>query len=113
MTTQPRPRSLPGTTSMYETNLGKFYITVNAKDGVPFEVFGALGHSDVEQRSEIEGICRLVSLLLRRECPVEEIVKQLDGIESRSVWFEGTRIKSMCDAVAKELAKYMEDHNDG
>ena len=110
--TQPRPRSLPGATSMYETNLGKFYLTVNTKDGIPFEIFGALGHSDVDQRSEIEGICRLVSLLLRRECPLEEIVNQLNGITSAPVWFEGQQIKSMCDAVAKELAKYQEGQHD-
>ena len=98
--TAPRPNSLPGATAMYETNLGKLYLTVNTKDGEPFEIFGHLGHSDVDQRAEIEGICRLVSLLLRRSCPVSEIVRQLDGIECRSVWFEGTRLKSMCDVVA-------------
>lgn len=101
--TMPRPRSLSGKTVMYETNLGKLYLTINTQDGVPFEIFGHLGHSDVDQRAEIEGICRLVSLLLRRSCPVSEIVRQLDGIESTSVWFEGARIKSLCDAVAKEL----------
>ena len=105
--TTPRPRVLSGVTTEYRTNLGNFYVTVNCKDGKPFEVFGALGHSDTEQRSEIEGICRLTSLLLRRKCPVKLVVDQLKGIESDPVWFEGQQIKSMCDAVSKELAKYL------
>ena len=110
-TTEPRavrqrPPSLPGVTEKIKTGQGNLYVTVNFRDGVPFEVFAQIGHSGYSTLADTEAICRLVSLALRSGVPVDQVVRQLRGIGGGStVFFEGAKITSIPDAVAQVLAR--------
>ena len=79
--TQPRPRSLPSTTTKLQTELGNLYVSVSVdEDGKPFEVFGFLGKGGSFQHGVTELACRLISLHLRRGTPLAEIIDQIKGI---------------------------------
>ncbi len=82
MTTRPRPRSLPSTTTKLNTEMGNLYVTVSTdEDGDPFEVFGHMGKGGSFQHGVTELACRLISLHLRRGTPLTEIIDQCRGIQ--------------------------------
>ena len=82
MTTRPRPRSLPSTTTKLQTEFGNLFVTVSVdEDGEPFEVFGFLGKGGSFQHGVTELACRLISLHLRRGTPLEEVIDQIQGIQ--------------------------------
>ncbi|HEX8948185.1 MAG TPA: TSCPD domain-containing protein, partial [Dissulfurispiraceae bacterium] len=57
--------------------------------------------------SQAEAIGRLISLSLRSDIEPEEIVKQLKGISCHQPsWYEGGRVLSCSDAIAKAIEKY-------
>ena len=86
-TTRRRPRTLPSTTTKLRTEHGNLYVTVSVdENGRPFEVFGALGKAGTFTSGVTELACRLISLHLRRETPVEEIVEQCRGIAEMQPW---------------------------
>ena len=114
-TTRPRPRSLPSITTKLATELGNLYVTVCLdQDGQPFEVFGSLGKAGSLQHGVTELACRLVSLHLRRETPLEEIVHQIRGISEMQPWpnrMEDGRtvyVKGLGDAIALVLRDHLE-----
>ncbi len=114
-TTRNRPRSLPSVTTKLSTELGGLYVTVGLdEDGQPFEVFGSLGKAGSLQHGMTELACRLVSLHLRRETPVEEIIHQCQGISEMQPWpnpmEDGTTawVKGLGDAIALVLRDYLE-----
>ena len=79
--TQPRPRSLPSTTTKLQTEMGNLFVTVSTDgDGEPFEVFGFLGKGGSFQHGVTE-LAWLISLHLRRGTPLEEIIDQMQGIQ--------------------------------
>lgn len=82
-----RPRTLRSTTTLLRTEQGDLNITVS-KDlyGHPFEVFGALGKAGGLEHGMTELACRLISLHLRRDTPVEEIIEQCQGIQEMQPW---------------------------
>lgn len=74
-----RPERLEGFTQRVRTGCGKMYVTVNFKDGRPFETFittGAAGGCS----AFAEGIARMVTLSLRSQVPLGKIVKQLESV---------------------------------
>ena len=80
--TRDRPRSLPSTTTKLQTEMGSLFVTVSTdEDGEPFEVFGALGKGGSFQNGVTELACRLISLHLRRDTPLPEIIDQIAGIQ--------------------------------
>ena len=82
-----RPKSLPSTTTMLRTEQGNLYITVSTdQDGRPFEIFGALGKSGGLEHGMTELACRLISLHLRRDTPLDEIIDQCQGIQEMQAW---------------------------
>ncbi len=100
-----RPRRLKGITDKIKTGEGTAYITVNEKDGEPFELFIELGKSGKDSAANAEAIGRLASLCLRSGVRVENIIRQLDGITGDSpTWDNGKTVKSVADAVAKVLS---------
>ncbi|MFZ1683402.1 MAG: ribonucleotide-diphosphate reductase subunit alpha, partial [Candidatus Zixiibacteriota bacterium] len=101
---QKRPLVLPGFTEKIRTGYGNLYVTVNLKDGRPFEVFAHIGKSGYTTMADTEAICRLISLALRSNVPVQQVIKQLRGIGgSHQVYSEGSKVFSVPDAIAQIL----------
>lgn len=101
-----RPEDLQGITSKIKTGYGNLYVTVNTLDSKPFEVFAQIGKSGYSTMADTEAICRLISLGLRSDIPVDRIVKQLKGIGGASpVFGSGGLISSIPDAIAIVLHK--------
>jgi ribonucleoside-diphosphate reductase alpha chain len=102
-----RPAVLSGFTEKIFTGYGNLYVTVNVKEGKPFEAFATIGKSGYTTMAHTEAICRLISLSLRGGVPVEEIVRQLRGIGGSSqVYSDGSRIFSIPDAIAQVLGRH-------
>ena len=105
-----RPVTLAGITYKGQTSLGKLYLTVNWHEGQIFEVFGNLGKAGSDQRASTEEVCRLISLLLRIDCPIELIIGQLEGIQGRNpIWDDGKLVRGIGDAIAKMLKQAMQE----
>ena len=120
MTTRPRPRSLPSTTTKLQTELGNLYVTVSVDErGEPFEVFGFLGKGGSFQHGVTELACRLISLHLRRGTPVEEIIDQCQGIsEMAPFWNQlgdgrSVPVHGLGDGIAHVLKTYVKAEEEG
>ncbi len=83
-------------------------ITVDPRTGLEREVFAQLGRGGDIANSDLEAMCRLISLFLRCGGGIEDVVKQLDGIgSSLSVPSRAGRIMSLPDGLAKAIQKYL------
>lgn len=100
---------LSGVTHRISTPCGKAYITVNTLDGKIVEVFAHAGKAGACVSSNVTAICRLVSIGLQSDVPLERLLKQLLGnqCEKASVGFEAT---SCADAIGKILTKVREEN---
>lgn len=99
-----RPKTLSGHTTSIRTALGNLFVTVNAANGKPFELFAQIGKAGSDVVAFTEAIARLISLALRCGVSIDEIVTQLEGIGgARSVGFGPNRIMSVPDAVGQAL----------
>jgi len=99
-----RPRHVEGRTHRVVTGCGNIYITVNHDEEGLLEVFADLGKSGQCGSSQIEGICRAVSLGLRAGVDPNSFVKQLKGIRCPSPGMdEGTVVLSCSDAISIAL----------
>ncbi|MBA4388888.1 MAG: hypothetical protein C0404_12970 [Verrucomicrobia bacterium] len=71
------------------------------------EVFAQLGKGGEIPCSDLEGMCRLISLYLRVNGSMDDILSQLEGIgSSLSVPTKDGRISSLPDGLAKAIQKY-------
>jgi ribonucleoside-diphosphate reductase alpha chain len=106
-----RALDLAGRTFKTRTGYGNLYITVNTDiNDNPLEVFIHIGKSGFSTTADAEALGRMISLALRRHTPVDEIVRQLEDIGSdRPVFSNGGLVKSVPDAVAQVLEKYIKD----
>ena len=108
-TTRARPRSLPSTTTLLQTEMGSLFVTISVdEDGEPFEVFGHLGKGGSFQHGVTELACRLISLHLRRGTPLAEIIEQMQGIQEMAPFWNQLDGKSfpvlgMGDGIAHIL----------
>jgi len=106
-TPEERPEVLQGFTERVRTGYGNLYVTINVKNGRPFEVFAQIGKSGYSAMADSEAICRMVSLALRSHIPVTRVIEQLEGIGGSSAVFDkGTLINSIPDAISKVLSKH-------
>jgi len=106
-----RPSQVRGITDRVRTGHGNMYITINSRDGNPFEVFSNLGKAGGCDSAQLEAISRLISLGLRSGINTGEIVEQLRGITCCPSWDDGTLVRSAPDAVALVLGKQVQhDH---
>jgi ribonucleoside-diphosphate reductase alpha chain len=84
------------------------HISVDPETGREREVFAQLGKGGDLANSDLEAICRLISLLLRLDGDVQMVIDQLEGIgSSLSVPSKDGRIKSLGDGLAHALGKYL------
>ena len=101
-----RPRQIHGITERVRTGHGNMYVTVNMDaDGLPFEVFGAMGKAGGCDAALLEAVSRLVSLALRAGIEPSEVTRQLRGITCCPAWDDGVLVGSGPDAVALVLDK--------
>lgn len=111
---QQRPNLLTGFTEKMKTGYGNLYVTVNLHDGQPFEVFAHIGKSGYTTMADTEAICRLISLSLRSQIPVEQVIRQLRGIGgSNQIFADGSRVFSIPDAIAQVLDRHFGEGKSG
>lgn len=110
-----RPAVIKGSTRLMKTGCGNLYVTINEdENGKPFEVFTNIGKAGGCASSQAEAIGRLISLSLRSNIESEELVKQMKGISCHQPsWYEGGRVLSCSDAIAKALEKYYHSSSNG
>ena len=83
-------------------------ITVDPISGRELEVFAQLGKGGDIANSDLEAICRLLSLLLRCGGSFDLAIKQLEGIgSSLTIPSRQGRIMSLADGLAKAMSKYL------
>ncbi|MCG3138193.1 MAG: hypothetical protein HJJLKODD_02054 [Phycisphaerae bacterium] len=107
------PRDLPeivsGLRIRQMTPFGNMHvkITVDAQAGKELEVFAQLGKGGDLANSDLEAICRMVSLWLRGGGSLKHVINQLKGIgSSMQVPTKDGRIMSLGDGLAQALIKY-------
>jgi ribonucleoside-diphosphate reductase alpha chain len=87
-------------------------ISVEPSTGTEREVFAQLGKGGDLANSDLEAICRILSLFLRCNGELMLAVGQLDGIgSSLSIATKEGRIKSLADGLAHALRKYLAAKN--
>ena len=108
-----RPEVLEGKTYKIKTAYGNLFITVNDIPGDgPFEVFSQLGKAGGFFHSQVEAICRLISLNLRAGVKVEEVIRQLKGIRGPDPsWSNGKPMFSIADAIAQTLEQHVQERS--
>ena len=109
----PRPRSLPGRNHRQESASGRMYIGISDYNDGMFEVFINLAKSDSVEQAHLEAVSRLISLALRSGVSPEDVIAQLEGITSESIWEDGTPILSPEDGVAKTMLRHMRESGEG
>ena len=83
-------------------------VTVDPMSGREREVFAQLGKGGDVANSDLEAICRILSLWLRSNGSLERAMKQLSGIgSSLSVPTKDGRIMSLADGLATALHRYL------
>ena len=103
-----RPDLVQGITYKMQTAYGNLYVTVNEDNQGPLEVFAVMGKAGGFFSAQTEAITRMISLALRSNVAVEEIIDQLKGIRSPDVSFsDGGVVFSLPDAIAKLLEKHI------
>ncbi|MCH2112196.1 MAG: adenosylcobalamin-dependent ribonucleoside-diphosphate reductase [Planctomycetes bacterium] len=83
-------------------------ISVNPASDSEMEVFAQLGKGGDVANSDLEAICRMLSLFLRCGGRTEMALSQLEGIgSSLTVPSKDGRIMSLADGLAKALRKFL------
>ena len=104
------PEVIPSVRLRQPTPFGNMHlhISVDPETEREREVFAQLGKGGDLANSDLEAICRLVSLLLRSNGSLTTVIDQLEGIgSSLSVPSKDGRIKSLGDGLAQALRKYL------
>lgn len=105
------PEIMPSVRVRQMTPFGNMHvkISVDPQNDREMEVFAQLGKGGDVANSDLEAICRMISLFLRCGGQTSMALKQLEGIgSSLSVPSKDGRIMSLADGLAKALAKYQQ-----
>lgn len=100
---------MPSLRIRQQTPFGNMHvkISVDPKSGMEREVFAQLGRGGDLANSDLEGICRMLSLFLRCNGSFELAIRQLEGIgSSLQIPTKDGRVISLPDSLAKALQKY-------
>ncbi len=107
------PKELPSITSgirvRQQTPFGNMHIqiTVDPHEERELEVFAQLGKGGDLATSDLEAICRMISLWLRSGGRLNHVIKQLSGIgSSLQIPTRHGRIMSLGDGLAHALKRY-------
>ena len=103
-----RPAVVTGVTERVRTAHGNLFVTINYDgDGMPFEVFAALGKAGSTESAHLEAITRLITMALRAGVDPNEVIKHLKGITDSPTWDGGTLVRSVPDAVSLVLSRHI------
>jgi ribonucleoside-diphosphate reductase alpha chain len=105
------PEIMPSLRIRQMTPFGNMHVKISVDPQLhkEREVFAQLGKGGDVANSDLEAICRLLSLWLRSNGSLELAMKQLEGIgSSLSVPTRDGRIMSLGDGLAKALARYLD-----
>jgi ribonucleoside-diphosphate reductase alpha chain len=105
------PEIMPSLRIRQMTPFGNMHVkvSVDPQSGREREVFAQLGKGGDVANSDLEAICRLLSLWLRVNGSLETALKQLEGIgSSLTVPTKDGRIMSLADGLARALHRYLE-----
>jgi ribonucleoside-diphosphate reductase alpha chain len=105
------PEIMPSLRIRQMTPFGNMHvkISVDPVQGKEREVFAQLGKGGDVANSDLEAICRILSLWLRSNGSLELALKQLEGIgSSLSVPTRDGRIMSLPDGLAKAIHRYLD-----
>jgi len=94
------------------TPFGNMHVKVSVDPGTSREreVFAQLGKGGDVANSDLEAICRILSLWLRSNGSLQMAIKQLEGIgSSLSVPTADGRIMSLADGLATALKRYLSE----
>lgn len=103
------PEIMPAVSVKQITPFGNMHvkIVVDPSDGREREVFAQLAKCGDLANSDLEAICRLISLYLRVNGSLRDVVSQLDGIgSSLTIPTKEGRISSLADGLARAIHKY-------
>lgn len=109
-----QPKEVPPITSgiriRQPTPFGNMHIqiTVDPREEREWEVFAQLGKGGDLANSDLEAICRMISLWLRASGGLKHVIKQLSGIgSSLQIPTKHGRIMSLGDGLATALRRYI------
>jgi ribonucleoside-diphosphate reductase alpha chain len=105
------PEMIPAVRVRQITPFGNMHvkISVDPQQDREMEVFAQLGKGGDVANSDLEAICRMISLFLRCGGEMKLALGQLEGIgSSLTVPSRDGRIMSLADGLAKSLKRYME-----
>jgi ribonucleoside-diphosphate reductase alpha chain len=105
------PEIQPGVRIRQLTPFGNMHIniTVDPKSERETEVFAQLGKGGDLANSDLEAICRMISLWLRSGGSVDHVVRQLLSIgSSLQVQTKEGKIMSLGDGLARALKRYLQ-----
>lgn len=103
------PEIMPSLRIRQMTPFGNMHVKVSVDplSGREREVFAQLGKGGDVANSDLEAICRILSLWLRSNGKLEDAVSQLSGIgSSLTVPTKDGRIMSLADGLATALLRY-------
>jgi len=107
-----RPRHLFGATYKVQSGCGKLYVTINERNGKPYEVFIQSGGSGGCEAGN-QALGRTISLALRNGGDIHNIIKQLNKVKCpaalRNIRSEG---KSCSDIVGKLITESIPDEDE-
>jgi len=104
-----RGKKLPGWTMQTATGCGKLYVTVNEKDGQPFELFATMGKAGGCSSCLMQAIGRIASVALQNGTEPKLLIKQMGGLSCHSPLIVGdSKTLSCADAISKVLKEYQE-----
>jgi ribonucleoside-diphosphate reductase alpha chain len=104
------PMIVSGLRIRQQTPFGNMHvkITVNPRTDRELEVFAQLGKGGDVANSDLEAICRMISLWLRAGGSLRHVIKQLAGIGSTlQIPTKYGKIKSLGDGLACALKQYL------
>ena len=104
------PEIMPSLRIRQMTPFGNMHVkvSVDPNERREREVFAQLGKGGDVANSDLEAICRLLSLWLRVNGSLEQALRQLDGIgSSLTVPTKDGRIMSLADGLARALHRYL------
>jgi len=104
------PEIMPSLRIRQMTPFGNMHVkvSVDPSAGKEREVFAQLGKGGDVANSDLEAICRLLSLWLRSNGSLDTALKQLEGIgSSMTVATKDGRIMSLADGLARALRRYL------
>lgn len=105
-----RPRIVEGVTVKLKVGCGTMFVTVNFdEEKKPIEVFAYLGKSGSCFSCQVNSLCRTISIALRNDVPVEEIIEHLKGMRCNEPSIhEGVQYLSCPDAIVKAIEEAMD-----